>query len=176
MNFGKALEDVKQGKRIARKGWNGKGMFAFMEQGYECNGYETFTGKKANKVNPCFYIKNVDDSLSTWVPSINDCLAEDWEVAEPTKLDGEHKFDGSIDMSGVTSKDEVSEDKNKRVLVTFQVGQVVERVTVVAPKEADFVKYLDDMVYIEGSYACFYKEDGKIIGIKASSIVSVEEL
>lgn len=27
MDFGKAIEALKQGKRVARKGWNGKGMF-----------------------------------------------------------------------------------------------------------------------------------------------------
>lgn len=27
MNFGKALELLKQGKKLARVGWNGKGMF-----------------------------------------------------------------------------------------------------------------------------------------------------
>lgn len=29
LDFGKALEALKQGKRAARKGWNGKGMFIF---------------------------------------------------------------------------------------------------------------------------------------------------
>jgi hypothetical protein len=29
-NFGEAIEAAKQGKRIARSGWNGKGMFVFM--------------------------------------------------------------------------------------------------------------------------------------------------
>lgn len=30
LNFGEAIEAVKKGKLIARKGWNGKGMFVFM--------------------------------------------------------------------------------------------------------------------------------------------------
>lgn len=30
VNYGKALEAVKEGKLIARQGWNGKGMFVFM--------------------------------------------------------------------------------------------------------------------------------------------------
>lgn len=30
LDFGKALEALKQGKRVARKGWNGKGMFIFI--------------------------------------------------------------------------------------------------------------------------------------------------
>ena len=27
MNFGEAIEALKQGKKVTRKGWNGKGMF-----------------------------------------------------------------------------------------------------------------------------------------------------
>lgn len=30
MNFGEALEALKDGKRVAREGWNGKGMFLFL--------------------------------------------------------------------------------------------------------------------------------------------------
>ena len=29
MNFGKALEELKNGNKIAREGWNGKGMYIF---------------------------------------------------------------------------------------------------------------------------------------------------
>lgn len=29
-NFGQAIESLKQGKRVARQGWNGKGMFLFL--------------------------------------------------------------------------------------------------------------------------------------------------
>lgn len=30
LNFGQALEFLKQGERVAREGWNGKGMFLFL--------------------------------------------------------------------------------------------------------------------------------------------------
>lgn len=38
MNFGKAIEALKQGKKVARKGWNGKGMFLYYvsEGKYPC--------------------------------------------------------------------------------------------------------------------------------------------
>ena len=29
MNFGKALEKLKEGKKVQRQGWNGKGMFVY---------------------------------------------------------------------------------------------------------------------------------------------------
>ena len=34
MNFEKALETVKDGKKIFRLGWNGKGMFVVYQKGY----------------------------------------------------------------------------------------------------------------------------------------------
>lgn len=90
MNFGQALENVKQGKRIGRKGWNGKGMFVVFQKGYpqgiSCN-KQTADAWGINEgdvfvVQPYLQIKNVDNSHSMWVPSINDCLAEDWEIVE----------------------------------------------------------------------------------------------
>ena len=30
--------------------------------------------------NAYMAIKNVNETVSTWVPSVNDCIAEDWEV------------------------------------------------------------------------------------------------
>ena len=30
MNFGEAIIALKQGKKVARKGWNGKGMFLYL--------------------------------------------------------------------------------------------------------------------------------------------------
>lgn len=32
MNFGKALEELKNGNKIAREGWNGKGMYIFKHE------------------------------------------------------------------------------------------------------------------------------------------------
>lgn len=34
MTFGIALEMLKKGFRVARKGWNGKGMFVVFQKGY----------------------------------------------------------------------------------------------------------------------------------------------
>lgn len=65
VNFGEALEAIKQGKRVARSGWNGKGMYIR---------YVPTT----NSLNEHLEIKNVKDTFDTWVPSISDLLAEDW--------------------------------------------------------------------------------------------------
>ena len=88
MNFGEALEALKAGKRLRRAGWNGKGMFVVYQKGYPqgipCN-KQTAEAWGMNEgelfvCNPYLQIKNVDGSHSMWVPSIGDCLAEDWEV------------------------------------------------------------------------------------------------
>lgn len=34
MNFGRAIEAAKQGKKITRRGWNGKGMWVIYRSGY----------------------------------------------------------------------------------------------------------------------------------------------
>ncbi len=87
MNFGNAVEAIKEGKRVARSGWNGKGMFVYY---VPANSYPVQT--KAAKeffgegsmvpYNAYMAIKNVDNTVSTWVPSVNDVLAEDWLAYE----------------------------------------------------------------------------------------------
>ena len=42
MNFGEALEALKEGKKVARKGWNGyrKGMYIYLTDGRELPEHE----------------------------------------------------------------------------------------------------------------------------------------
>lgn len=90
MNFSKALELLKQDKKLARRGWNGRGMFVVRQKGYPngipCNKQtaEIWGLKEGDlfKCNPYLQIKNVDGSHSMWVPSTGDLFAEDWEVVE----------------------------------------------------------------------------------------------
>lgn len=77
MDFGEALHLLKEGKKLAREGWNGKGMFIVFVPSKVINLNEYLV-----KFNQHFVIKNVDGSVSTWVTSVNDCLAEDWYVAD----------------------------------------------------------------------------------------------
>lgn len=73
MNFGQALEALKDGKKVARSGWNGKGMYVQLYRG---------TDFEHAIIEPFFVIKNVKNSFNTWVPSVSDCLTEDWGVVE----------------------------------------------------------------------------------------------
>lgn len=85
MDFGSAIKGMKSGDKVARAGWNGKGMFVYY---VPANSYKTTTdiakkqfGEMA-EYNAYMAIKNVNDTVSTWVPSVNDCLSEDWEIVE----------------------------------------------------------------------------------------------
>ena len=85
VNFGDAIKALKEGHRVARSGWNGKGMFVYL---VPANAYPVQTGAARAyfgqdamvPYNAYMAIKNVDDTVSTWVPSVNDCLAEDWII------------------------------------------------------------------------------------------------
>jgi len=90
LTFGIALELLKKGVKVAREGWNGKGMFVVYQKGYPdgipCN-KQTADAWGMNEgdlfiCNPYLQIKNVNGSHSMWVPSINDCLAEDWVIVD----------------------------------------------------------------------------------------------
>lgn len=85
MNFGAALEAIKAGKRIARTGWNGKGMFVYFvppaSYPVQTGAAKAHFGEGAMvPYNAYMAIKNVDGTVSTWVPSVNDCLATDWGI------------------------------------------------------------------------------------------------
>jgi hypothetical protein len=85
LSFGLAIEAMKMGKRVARSGWNGKGMFVYM---VPANSYlaqskaakEYFGEDALVPYNAYLAIKNVEGTVSTWVPSVNDVLAEDWRI------------------------------------------------------------------------------------------------
>lgn len=81
MNFGHALEFLKQGKRVARKGWNGKGMWlGFVEDTYAINFGDEDGDLKEYENHPYIVMKTVEDKIVPWLASQTDMLAEDWEV------------------------------------------------------------------------------------------------
>lgn len=88
--FGEALQLLKQGRRVSRKGWNGKGLSVVYQKGYPegipCNKQtaEAWNMKEGElfKCEPYLQISTVDGSHAMWVPSIRDCLADDWILAE----------------------------------------------------------------------------------------------
>lgn len=85
MNFGNALEKLKAGERVARAGWNGKGMFLFLVSGSEfVVNRPPLLGiyPSGTKVRYQAHIdmKTADDQVVPWLASQTDVLAEDWRV------------------------------------------------------------------------------------------------
>lgn len=69
-NFGAALSVLKAGQRVARAGWNGKGMWL----GLLAPDTET------TMTLPYIYMKTADENRVPWLASQTDMLAEDWAV------------------------------------------------------------------------------------------------
>lgn len=86
-DFGDALNALRAGQRVARAGWNGKGMFAYL---VPANAYPAQTGAAKSffgdgalvPYNAYMALKGVDGTVSTWAPSGSDALAEDWQIVE----------------------------------------------------------------------------------------------
>lgn len=79
-DFGNALHDLKAGRKVARSGWNGKGMYIFLIGVDGSNDYWTYTnGKNDNyPLLPFIAMKTADDKVVPWLASQTDMLAEDW--------------------------------------------------------------------------------------------------
>ncbi len=83
--FGYALAHLKLGMKIAREGWNGKGMFVYL---VPANSYPAQTGAAKSHFgegalvpyNAYMALKGADNTVSTWAPSGSDALAEDWQI------------------------------------------------------------------------------------------------
>lgn len=98
-DFGAALEALKKGHRVARRGWNGKGMFLKYQEGYPINEFQqpvfaTDNPEEDNKrikgsMLPFILMKVAGNSAYwgsgysdyvPWLASQTDILAQDWEI------------------------------------------------------------------------------------------------
>jgi hypothetical protein len=77
MNFGEAITALKNGHRVAREGWNGKGMWLALEPGVEA---APNTTPQLLSRRPYIQMKDATDQLVPWLASQTDMLAEDWGV------------------------------------------------------------------------------------------------
>lgn len=90
MNFGEAIEALKAGSKVARSGWNGKGMFLYYvpANSYPASGNKlgTMTGIFPDDMVPYgayIAMKTAQDNVVPWLASQTDVLAEDWENISP---------------------------------------------------------------------------------------------
>jgi hypothetical protein len=84
LNFGQAIEAAKQGKKVAREGWNGAGMFAYI---VPANAYpaqtevaKSYWGDKLVPYRQYWALKTAQEDVAMWAPSGSDSLAEDWII------------------------------------------------------------------------------------------------
>jgi hypothetical protein len=111
LNFGQALEAVKNGKRAARTGWNGKGIFIFMRPadklhiGFVAGGIKSLP----QSVKDYYHQDTIDDNgnplllqeddvveftayiclkaangsiVNGWLATQTDMLSEDWVILD----------------------------------------------------------------------------------------------
>lgn len=86
-DFGSAIRFLKQGKRVARKGWNGKGMFIFLVKGSKfIVNREPLLSILSEGVEVDYRshvdMKTVDGEIVPWVASQTDVLGSDWVLVE----------------------------------------------------------------------------------------------
>lgn len=95
MNFGDAIKILKQGGVIRRKGWNGKGLMVFKQvpahidsdiipkmQSLPQSAKDLILGRKGfiDYTSQCLIYNENTGRADSWVPSISDVFAEDWEI------------------------------------------------------------------------------------------------
>ena len=97
MSFGDAIEILKQGGAIRRKGWNGKGLMVFKQvpahiesdvipkmQSLPQSAKDLILKGKGfiDYTSQCLIYNENTGRADSWVPSISDVFAEDWEIVE----------------------------------------------------------------------------------------------
>ncbi len=92
-SFGDAINSLKAGKKVARKGWNGKGMFLVLCPGSEVPAdhmrvkpvkkFYQQEGRTSVIIAPHIDLKAADGTYVTgWLASQTDMLADDWFTVE----------------------------------------------------------------------------------------------
>lgn len=93
-DFGTAIKALKEGYKVAREGWNGKGLFVYKQipanigteiipkmQSVPQSVKDTMIerNQSLNYRNQCVIV-DVNGNVDNWAPSISDVFAEDWTV------------------------------------------------------------------------------------------------
>jgi hypothetical protein len=81
MNFGEVLHYLKNGYKVCREGWNGKGMWLVLIKAGEYNILGNDHVVAGIMESPFIAMKTVDNHIIPWVTSQADVLAEDWQLA-----------------------------------------------------------------------------------------------
>lgn len=91
LDFGAAIAALKSGKKVARSGWNGKGMWLILVNGQKSvklqpnSPYHTATGADECEILPHIDMWTVNSEgrramLPGWLASQSDMLSSDWYI------------------------------------------------------------------------------------------------
>ena len=95
--FGEAIRKLKAGQKVARKGWNGKGMYLYLVHGFsvdkenlrnEASIHLPTDDGAMHGTGVANFLSHIDMRTATgdvcigWLASQTDMLAEDWVVVE----------------------------------------------------------------------------------------------
>jgi hypothetical protein len=85
MNFGQAIEALKNGYKVARSGWNGVGMYLYHVPPGEYPARTAIAKAEWGEEGLVPYqayiaMKTVQGTVVPWLASQTDMLAEDWKV------------------------------------------------------------------------------------------------
>ena len=84
MNFGKAIDLLKEGKKLSRKGWNGKNQYIELASNIS---YKNADGEIINinhktMGNKAIAFVGTSGVQIGWLASQSDMLSDDWELIE----------------------------------------------------------------------------------------------
>lgn len=85
LSFSEALRALKQGQRVARAGWNGKGMFLYLvppgNYPARTDAAKAYWGDDALVPYGAYVaMKTAQENVVPWLCSQTDMLADDWAV------------------------------------------------------------------------------------------------
>lgn len=90
-DFGLAIHALRSGERVARAGWNGKGMFLFLVPGSRFSVNRPpllgiYPEGTMIDYQPHIDMKTAQGTVVPWLASQGDVLADDWEIVEEAAL------------------------------------------------------------------------------------------
>ena len=84
MDFGKAIEAMRMGKKVARKGWNGKNQYIQLATGisYKTTIREIVNCEHEAIGNKAIAFVGTSGVQMGWLASQSDMLADDWMIVD----------------------------------------------------------------------------------------------
>lgn len=87
MDFGQALDVLRDGEKVTRAGWNGKGLWICLSPGFMLPATQVYAGAVAREIGDgvgifreYLMMRTINGEFVPWVASQTDLLATDWAI------------------------------------------------------------------------------------------------